>query len=135
MAVKDTRTYDVERHLYRIPPLYEVTLDTLDQLERDSISVSEDFSFALFCLAAALSFSITILTVDIPAGKMYDSFFVITVLGYVGLAFFGVRWITQRKSLRKTIARIKESSGPLGEESQQINAEELANLPAEEKDN
>jgi hypothetical protein len=113
---------------------YEVSLEDLNQLEKETLAVGEDFSFGLFCLATAISFTIALITVEIPAGKTYETFAIITILGYAGTIFFGFRWFKTKTSFKNTIRRIKERPGPLGEEGNEIGAEALDNLSSAESD-
>jgi hypothetical protein len=132
MVGKIRREISVESHPYTGLVLYEVSLDDLNQLEADTLTVGEDFSFALFAVTAAISFSVTLLTVDIPAGKLYEAFGMVTMLGYVGFVYFGIRWFRSRRRFNSTIRRIKERSGPLGEEGTEIDPQELESLSSAE---
>jgi hypothetical protein len=70
----------VERHPYSGLILYEISGDDLDLLEREGLSVGEDFSFALFGMSIAVSFTITLLSTKIASDRLYQSFFVVTLL-------------------------------------------------------
>jgi hypothetical protein len=132
MAGKVRREIAVESHPYTGLVLYEVSLDDLNQLESELVSVGEDFSFALFCITTAISFTVTLATVDIAAGKLYNVFWIITIIGYLGAVYFGVRWYKTRSKVKSTIKRIKERVGSLGEEGKEIDPEQLENLPPAE---
>ncbi len=131
MAGKTRREFDVENHPYPGLVLYEVTLDDLDALEKETLSVGEDFSFALFGIATALSFTVTLSTVQIPAGKVFDVFWIIMALGYIVAIYFGIRWAKGRRNFKSIVKRIKERSGSLGEEGQEIDSAELESLAEE----
>ena len=122
----------VERHPYHGLHLYEVTGDELDQLQQEAFSVGEDFSFALVGITLAVSFLIALLTTDIKAERIFTVFVVITSLGFLSASFFGIRWFNGRKTYKRTIRRIRERVGPLGDESKQIGPRELAALPEQE---
>ena len=132
MAERIKREFSVESHPYTGLVLYEVSLDDLNQLEKETIAVNEDFSFALFSATAAISFTITLLTVTVGAGILFESFFIVTVLGYVGTIYFGYRWVRSRRGFKSTIRRIKERPGSLGEEGKEIDSQELESLPPAE---
>src|SRR5205823_78645 len=103
-----------------------------DQLEKETGTVSEDFSFGLFSIATALSFTVTLATVEMQAGKLYELFWIITIIGYVAAIFFGIRWYRSRRNFSAMVKRIKERSGTLGEEGKEIGPEQLEDLsPAE----
>jgi hypothetical protein len=121
--------FDVERHPYTGLVIYEVSLDDLNRLEKETLSVSEDFAFALFFAATAISFTITLATVNIPAGKLYDTFLIVMLFGYAGALFFGIKWFKGRHSFKSVVKEIKERPGTLGEEGKEIDSEELENLP------
>jgi hypothetical protein len=128
MTGRITREISVESHQITGLVIYEVSIDDLNQLEAETLAISEDFSFAVFCITAAFSFTATLATVDIPPGKIYQVFWVIIIVGYLAGAFFGVRWFRARGTFKRIIKRIKERPGPLGEEGQEIDAEELESL-------
>ena len=110
-----------------------MTADELDQIELESMSVGQDFSFGAICLTAALSFFITIVTVRIESERLWNSFFIIMFLGFIGTVYFGIRWYRGKKHGVRVIERIREREiGPYGEEGGEIKANEAAALPAEE---
>src|SRR6266404_1109450 len=78
MVGKIRREFSVESRPYTDLVLYEVSLDDLNQFEAETLTTAEDFSFALFSVTAAISFTITLATVDIAAGKLFDLFWLIT---------------------------------------------------------
>ena len=92
-----------------------------------------DFSFGSVCLTAALSFLITIVTVPIESERAWNSFLSIMLVGFIGAAYFGIRWYRGKKHGVLVIERIREREiGPYGEEGREIKANEAADLPAEE---
>ena len=133
MGTRSKREFHIESHPYTGLVLYEVSLDDLDRLETETLSVGQDVSFCLAALAIALSFTATLATVSIPAGKLFDAFFIITLLGYAGTVYFGLRWYKGRRSFKNIVRRIKERPGSLGEEGNELDSEELENLPLSEK--
>jgi hypothetical protein len=122
----------VERHRYDALVIYEVSSDELIQLERETLSISEDFSFAAISLTAAISFIIAIFTTDIKENRTFDVFVIVTVLGFLAAAYFGIRWWRGRRSFQGVVTRIKERVGPLGEEGDELEPSELADLPKEQ---
>ena len=128
MTQKIKEEFYVERHAYTWVVLYEITADDLDQLEAASLSVSEDFSFALAALAIAVSFSIALSTTKIESSKTFDVFWLITLLGYLSSVFFGIRWFRGRRDVKRVAKRIREREGPLGQEGKEIGPSELASL-------
>lgn len=128
MVGKIKREFSVESHPLRELVLYEVSLDDLNQLETETLTIGEDFSFALCCLTVAISFTITLATVNIPAGKTYQFFLVLAGIGYIGALFFGIRWFRSRRNFKSIIKKIKERGGPLGEEGKEIDPQQLENL-------
>jgi len=121
----------VERHPYDALTLYEITGDELDRLEAEGLSVGEDFSFGLFGLSVAASFTIALLTTKIEGDRVFYSFLIVTIIGYVMSAFFGIRWLWGRRRHKSTVRRIRGRVGPLGDETKEVGPRELANLPSD----
>ena len=120
MAEKLTREFVVERHAVTRVVIYEVTGEDLEQLEKETLTVGEDFSFALATLSVAATFTITISTVTIPAGKIFDVFWIVMLLGYLSGLYFGFRWFRGRKQFKNVCRKIRERGGPLGEEGKEV---------------
>lgn len=133
MTQKIKREFSVESHPYPGLVIYEISRDDLDQIERETLTVNEDLVFASVLAPIAITLSVTIATVDIPAGKLYDIFWLVMIVGYLGALYFGYRWWTCRKQFQSAIRRIRERSGPLGEEGKELDSEQLAQLPASER--
>jgi hypothetical protein len=114
------REFVVERHAVTSVVIYEVTGEDLEQLEKETLTVGEDFSFALAASAVAISFTITLSTVTIAAGKTYDVFWIVMLGSYVAATFFGVRWFNGRKQFKGVVKKIRERGGPLGEEGKEV---------------
>lgn len=111
-----TREFVVERHAVTSVVIYEVTGEDLEQLEKETLTVGEDFSFALALLAVAISFTVTLSTVSIPAGKTFDVFWIVMLGSYVAGLFFGIRWFRGRRQFMSVCRKIRERGGPIGEE-------------------
>lgn len=123
----------VERHPFSGLVLYEVSGDEMDQIEKETLSISEDFSFGIAGLSVALSFMSTLVTVDITSDRTFYVFFIIMCLGFLVALHCGVRWFRTRQNFKGAIIRIKSRVGPLGQEGKEVQPSELANLPQEEK--
>jgi hypothetical protein len=117
---KITREFVVERHAVTSVVIYEVTGEDLEQLEKETLTVGEDFSFALAAISVALSFSATLSAVTIPAGKTYDVFWIVMLLGYISGIFFGIRWFRGRKQFRSVVSKVRSRGGPLGEQGKTV---------------
>src|ERR1700685_861250 len=134
MTGRVKREFSVESHPYTELVLYEGSLDDINQLEQYAISVNEDFSFGLVSITVAISFGITLLTVDVPPGKLFQFFSILTILGVVGTLYFSIKWGRGKRSLKSIIKRIKERPGPLGEEGKEIDSQQLEDLAPAEAD-
>jgi hypothetical protein len=117
----------VERHPYAGLILYEISEDQLSQLENEGRSIGEDFSFALAGLSVAASFTITLFTAKIESERLFNSFFIVTLLGYLLTIFFGVKWIYGKKRQTGIARRIREL-GPLGDETKPAAPGELTDM-------
>src|SRR3984893_8628303 len=107
---------EVERHRYEGLVIYEVTSDELNNLKKETLSISEDLTFATIGTTAGLSFLIAILTVDFRSERMFNVFFMVTLVGFIVAIYWGIRWLKGRKSFEGTITRIERRVGPLGQE-------------------
>lgn len=119
MAEKVKREFFVERHAVTSVVLYEVTGEDLEQLEKETLTVGEDFSFALAALSIAASFTVALTTVTIPPGKTNEVFWIVMLFGYVAGLFFGIRWVRGRNQFRGVMQKIRSRGGPLGEEGKE----------------
>jgi hypothetical protein len=117
---KVKREFVVERHEVTSMVIYEVTGEDLEQLEKETLTVGEDFSFALASLSVAASFTITLSTVNIPAGKTYEVFWIVLMVSYLAAVFFGIRWYRGRKKFRTVLVKIRNRGGALGEEGKAV---------------
>src|SRR5579864_1149031 len=98
MASK-TEKIPVVRHPFRGIAIYEVSGDDLDALERETSSISQDFSFGAVTLSVAVSFTITLLTTTIASNRVFEAFMIVVAVCYVAALFFGVRYFKSRKTL------------------------------------
>ena len=104
-------------------------------MEKDTVSVSEDFSFALAGISIAVTIASVLFTVKIESERVYNSFLVVMILGFVVALYCGVRWFRGRRTFGKTVQKIRGRVGPLGEEGKEIDPQQLENLsPAETKE-
>src|SRR5258708_36305937 len=94
--------------------------EDLEQLEKETLTVGEDFSFALAAISVAISFTVTLTTVSIPPGKTYEVFWIVMLFGYVAGLFFGVRWFRGRRKFRSVISKIRRRGGALGEAGKEV---------------
>lgn len=133
MVEKKQESIFVERHPYAGLVIYEVAGEDLDQLEKETLSVGEDFTFSVFCLSVAVSFTTTLAATKIESIRVFNVFWIVTLLGYLGGTFFGIRWFHGRKRHKSIVRRIKERVGPLGDESKEIGPGELAALPEQKR--
>ena len=134
MAEKIQREFTVERHAVDRLVVYEVFQEDLDQLEREASTVSEDVTFGVFTFATAISFSIALATTTIESIKVFNIFWVVTLVSWLATVFFGVRWYRGRERYKGVISTIKARSGPLGEEGKELQPAELENLSVTPRD-
>lgn len=124
---------EIERHSFAGLILYEVTSDELEQLERETLSISEDLTFATVGFTLGISFLITLLTVDALSNKTFTVFVILCVGGFFAAIYCGVRWFSGRRSFRRVITRIKSRVGPLGQEGKEIGPYSIPGPPQEAK--
>jgi hypothetical protein len=123
----------VERHRYEGLVIYEVTSDELESLKVETLRISEDLSFLIFGASVALSFLVTILTVDNLPERTFNIFLIFCVLGFLVALYCGIRWFRGRRSFERTITRIERRVGPLGQEGKEIGPADPTGIPQEVK--
>lgn len=122
-----------KRHRLPHVEIYEVTGDELDNIEREAATIGTDLQFALVLLSAALSFTATLVLTTIPSQRRFESFLIITVIAYILGLSFGIRWLRQREPFKECLRKIRDRRvGPIGQEGKELNAGDLAELPASE---
>jgi hypothetical protein len=111
---------------------YDVTADELDQIEHDTTGVGLDFSFASNATTTMIAFAIVLLTVDIKSERLWNGFFMATLVAGAIALYCGIRWIRGRRAGVRVIQRIRQrQEAPLGNESDELKPNELENLPAQ----
>jgi hypothetical protein len=113
----------VERHSIAGFVVYEISGEELEQLERDPATIGEDFSFALFGLTVGASFLIAITTTTIASNRLYESYLLVSILGFLMAVYFGIRWRRGRRKFRAVIRKIRERVGPFGQQGQEAQAD------------
>src|ERR1041385_3101951 len=108
MAYSKKEQIIVERHSFESLVIYEVTGQELEQMERETLSISEDFSFAVAGLSVAVTVAAALLTVDVASERIYHSFFVTMVLGFLVFLYCGIKWLRGKRSYKSTVQRIKQ---------------------------
>jgi hypothetical protein len=130
--IRKGEVFVVERHALESLVIYEVSEHELEELERETKSVGEDFSFALAGVSIGTSLASVLLTVDIQSNRTFMAFFGVMILGFVVTLYCGVKWLRGRRRFKGVVQRIKSRVGPLGEEGKEIEPEQLETLtPAE----
>ncbi|MBM3528474.1 MAG: hypothetical protein FJX62_10305 [Alphaproteobacteria bacterium] len=122
----------VERHALDSLVIFDVSEHELDELERETGSISDDLTFGVAGLSVGLSLLVVLLTVDIQSDRIYYSFLLVDVVGFLVALYCGIRWFRGRKKFKGVVQRIKARVGPLGEEGKEIDSEQLETLPPAE---
>lgn len=86
--------------------VFDVTEQELDQLAAGSPS-STCFNFAVFAASIGVSFLATLCTVDVPAGKIFTVFCVVTVIGLLAGLILFVVWMRMQQSISVLVGRIR----------------------------
>ena len=87
--------------------IYEVTEDELERLETGG-SDSIFLNFAIFTLSIAISFLITLFTTRIESERTYNTFLVITIVGFILGIILILVWWKSRSSIKGLIRKIRE---------------------------
>jgi hypothetical protein len=119
----------VERHVFEALVIFEITGQELDQMERETLSVSEDFSFALAALSIAVTIASVLFTVTIESERVFNSFLIVMILGFVVTLYCGIRWFRARKAFKTAVHQIKNRVSPLGEQGSENDPAILSGEP------
>jgi predicted membrane protein len=87
--------------------LYEVTDSELDVLAKGP-ATSLYLNFAIFLLSTATSFSITLVTANIPSNHMFMLFVTCAVVGYTVGFFLLLLWLRNKKSNGSIVRKIRK---------------------------
>jgi hypothetical protein len=90
--------------------VYEITEDELEKLEKGG-SDSLFLNFSIFFFTAGISFLVSLLTTEINSIKLFNIFFIITLVSFiVGLVLF-VLWWRYRKPIKNLVNKIRDRIG------------------------
>ena len=128
VAERTKQEFLVERHAFTSVTIYEVTADDLEQLERETLTISEDFSFASVGLAIAATLTVSLLVSTVKNDRVFQLLCLSTIVGYICALFFGIRWWRGRRQFQRVSHRIRQRGGPLGQEGKELAPTELARL-------
>lgn len=87
--------------------LYEITEDELTTLEHGS-SESLFLVFSTFLISVASSFLITILTTKIESNRLFETFVIVTLIGYIIGFILLILWIKARRSSSSVGKKIRD---------------------------
>ena len=87
--------------------LYEVSDSELDIIEKGS-PASIYLNFAIFLLSIAVSFFVSLLTIDYnQKPNIYIIFLLFTIVGFLGGLFLLILWFRNKSDFNDTIKKIK----------------------------
>lgn len=116
MAHRPQDRIPIRRHPIAELDVYEVSSEELDQLERAGLHGAESFGFLIFGLSVGISLTVTLTTVDIHSDRLFQGFLIVTIVAYLVAAFFGIRWLLERRSSKAVAQRIRSRVGPIGDD-------------------
>jgi hypothetical protein len=120
---------EIRRHPLPHVETYDVTADELDRIENESKNVGQDFQYCSICVTAAIAFFIAIITTEIKSARVYQTFLIITLIGFVFAIYFGQAYVRGKDKCRSTIDKIRERQiGPVGEEGRELKPADVAEL-------
>ena len=91
--------------------IYEITENELETLEA-ATPTGILFDIGLFCLSAAIAFTITLCTTSIDSERMFNTFLVVTIVGYLSFLAFLIIWLASRKSVKETTKKVRDRMNP-----------------------
>jgi hypothetical protein len=112
----------VRRHRIAQLDVYEISVEELEHLERAALRGSEAFGFMVFGLSVGISFTVTLLTVDIKSDRVFESFLLVTILAFVVGVFFAIRWLIERSASVAVAQRIRSRVGLIGDDEAGLEA-------------
>lgn len=102
--------------------LFEITDYELAQLESGT-PASIQFNFAIFFISVAVSFLITLLTVDNISVRTFNIFVIFTVVGFaLGVVLLAL-WYPSRRSVSAVVKKIKARVPLAAVSSPEVNAQ------------
>lgn len=114
---------EVRRGVFAQLTIYEVAEYELEILEHGSPD-SIYLNFAIFLLSIAVSFLVSLLTVDVST-RIFIVFVTITAVGSLVGVFLLILWFRNRKSVSVLVAKIRNRLPPV--EAFQLSADEAIN--------
>ncbi|MBU0460039.1 MAG: hypothetical protein KJ597_01020 [Nanoarchaeota archaeon] len=87
--------------------IYEVTEDELEKLETGG-SDPIYLNFAIFTLSIALSFFITLVTTTIESNRIFITFLIITIIGFLSGIILLIIWWRSKRSIKDLVKKIKD---------------------------
>jgi hypothetical protein len=94
--------------------IYEISEAELNALEAGAPS-SLLLNFAIFLLSLAISFTTTLITLDVPTGKIYVFFLTSAIVGFVASVILFLLWLMNYRSIKSVASLIRKRLPPEGE--------------------
>lgn len=92
--------------------IYEITDSELEMLE-SATPTGILFDIGLACLSVAITLSVAISTTTIENERLFYTFLIVLVIGYLAFGAFTVIWLVTRQSVKKTTQKIRSRLNPL----------------------
>ena len=119
----------LRRHSINLLDTFEVSADELDRIESECMDVGQDFQFASVTASVGISFLIALVLTRIDSRQVFDIFVLVTLLGFGGAFYFGLRYRRKKQLYTPIIQRIRQRQvGPVGESGHELRPAELANM-------
>jgi hypothetical protein len=129
---KELAQVPLRRHGVGHLEIYDVTVDELEQIEREGGNIGLDFQVSLFCITEASAFLAALLTMTTKSERTYTLFLILIVVGFLSGVVFGLRWLRSRKNFTVMLQKIRDRPiGPVGSEDHELEASELATLKSD----
>ncbi|MBI3119859.1 MAG: hypothetical protein HYZ00_14290 [Candidatus Hydrogenedentes bacterium] len=94
--------------------VHQISEDELSTLAKGSPD-SLLLNFAIGLISTATSFFVALCTTTISSDRMYQAFFMITLVGYIAGIVLFTRWWKTHKSVGDLVERIRNRVSPEGE--------------------
>jgi hypothetical protein len=121
----------LKRHPISHLETYEVSAHELDSIERESLGVGQDLTFASIFASIAATLVVALVLTRIDSRKVFDTFVAATIITILSATYCFTSYFRKRKATKSTIQEIRDRQlGPVGDEQREILPSELADLPS-----
>lgn len=91
--------------------IYEITENELEILE-SATPTGILFDIGLVCLSSSIALTVSVMTTTIDSERVFNSFLIFIIVGYLAFLTLTVIWYITRKSVKDTTKKIRNRMNP-----------------------